>query len=87
MKLFFLVEKSNLYQRVKLIEPLIFGAITILIGRNLSLKFTVSPTEKMPKNKEVRDFHEFNFPENKGVISLAKKHPSDPSVMQLMDER
>ncbi|MER2980872.1 hypothetical protein [Serratia bockelmannii] len=86
MKLFFLVDKSNLYQRVKLAAPLVFGVITILIGRNLSLKFAVSPAEKMPKKNETRDFLEFDLPENKAIISLAIKNPSNPLAMQLMDE-
>ncbi|WP_338808090.1 hypothetical protein [Serratia marcescens] len=86
MKLLILTENSNLYQRVKLIEPLIYGAITILIGRNLSLKFTASASDKNFKYHVVNDFHEYNFPDGKGLISLAKKSSANPSVMQLVDE-
>ncbi|WP_432322878.1 hypothetical protein [Yersinia enterocolitica] len=86
MKLLFLVEKSNLYQRVRLIEPLFFGMITILIGRNLSLNFTVTPLKNTPKAGETRDLHEFEIPISSGVISLAKNDPSNPSMMQLMND-
>ncbi|MCS4316618.1 hypothetical protein M2407_000917 [Serratia sp. BIGb0234] len=85
MRLFILAENLSFIQRVKLLEPLFFGAITLLFGKNLVIKFNLSPSDRHPKNK-ILDTTEWTLPDS-GVTFLTKSDLTKPSSPLFEDDR
>jgi hypothetical protein len=85
MRLFILAENLSFIQRVKLLEPLFFGAITLLFGQNLVLKFNLSPSNLHPKGKTL-ETTEWTLPDS-GITFLTKSDLSKPSSPLFEDEK
>ncbi|HEJ9057253.1 TPA: hypothetical protein SML50_001514 [Serratia fonticola] len=85
MRLFILAENLSFIQRVKLIEPFFFGAISLLLGKNMILKFKLSPSDHHPKSGTL-EFTEWTLPSS-GVTLLTNNDLSKPSYPLYLEEK
>ncbi|TBM28854.1 hypothetical protein [Hafnia paralvei] len=74
MELFIFSKKLPFLQRVKLAEPLLHGVITILMGRNWSLKFSAASDNQL--KGLVGEFHQVEVTADKAIICVADKQRS-----------
>ncbi|KFB88125.1 hypothetical protein CR62_06440 [Serratia grimesii] len=74
MELFIFSKKLPFIQRVRFAESMLHGAITILMGRNWSLKF--SPTSDERFNGYTADVRQVVLPEQEASVVIVDKHRS-----------